>query len=498
MVCNIRAFTLVIIAALYVSFSARAGNYVPVVMDPPAVEREFRGAWVATVGNIDWPSKPGLTVKQQQDEFLAILDRAVKLHLNAIVFQVRPACDAMYSSKLEPWSGYLSGTMGAAPQPFYDPLEFAVTEAHRRGLELHAWFNPFRAALLPAKMPMSSNHISHTHPDWVRKYGTMLWLDPGEKKVQDYSLRVVMDVVRRYDIDGVHFDDYFYPYKEQDAQHRDLEFPDEASWKKYGAGGKLSHEDWRRENVNTFVRHVYESIKETKPWVKFGIAPFGIWQPGYPAQIKGFNAYNVLYGDSRKWLTNGWVDYLAPQLYWAIAPPDQSFPVLLKWWEEQNPKHRNIWPGLDSERVGGKWAAFEIINQIKTTRELSGSSAGSIHWADHTLMSNRGNLATELENGPYSAPALIPSSPWLEKKAPGKPKLMVDGHDQVNWQPAAFDKISAWVVQTKANGSWRTAILPGDARHQPLTDSPEIVAVTAIDRCGVASPAMVVKRSDAK
>jgi uncharacterized lipoprotein YddW (UPF0748 family) len=497
MTYNLRVLATALFATLLACAGARSGpNYVPVAVYPPAVQREFRAAWVATVGNIDWPSKPGLPVKQQQDEMLAILDRAAKLHLNAIIFQVRPACDALYSSKLEPWSAYLSGTMGAAPEPFYDPLEFAVTEAHRRGLELHAWFNPFRVALLSAKMPTSSNHIEHTHPDWVRKYGTMLWLDPGERKVQDYSLRVVMDVVRRYDIDGVHFDDYFYPYREQDAQHHDLEFPDAASWKKYGAGGKLSHEDWRRENVNTFVRRAYESIKGAKPWVKFGVAPFGIWQPGYPAQIKGFNAYAVLYGDSRKWLTNGWVDYFAPQLYWAIAPPDQSFPVLLKWWQEQNPKHRNLWPGLNSERVGGKWKASEIVEQIKITREYCDGAAGTIHWSERCLRQDHGGLATELLNGVYAEPALVPPSAWLENKFPGKPKLKIDDNGALNWQPAAFDKISAWVLQSKIGNSWETKILPGDARHESLNGQPEIVALTAIDRCGVASPSAAFQKSD--
>ncbi len=318
----------------------------------------------------------------------------------------------------------------------------------------------------------------------------------GEKKVQDYSLRVVLDVVRRYDIDAVHFDDYFYPYKEEDAHKQDLEFPDEATWQKYGAGGKLSHDDWRRENVNSFVRRTYEAIKAVKPWVKFGIAPFGIWQPGYPPQIKGFNSYNVLYCDSRKWLANGWMDYCSPQLYWGINPPEQSFPVLLKWWQEQNPKHRNLWPGLDSGRVGGKWNADEIVNQIKITREISDGTAGTIHWDYRCLMQDKGGLATALMNGVYAEPALVPSSPWLERKSPGKPKLKVDDDGgNATWQPAVFDKISTWVVQTRAEGHWHTSILPEDARHLDLSGAPEVVALTAIDRCGVASPAMVLQKS---
>ena len=484
-----------IAGALFQTAAHAATTYIPVAMEPPGVQREFRATWIATVANIDWPSKPGLPVKQQQDEMIQMLDRAVKLNLNAVVLQVRPACDAIYASKIEPWSYYVTGMMGQAPEPFYDPLTFAVTEAHKRGLELHAWFNPYRAGLLNVKSPVAPNHISQTHPKFVRTYGKYLWLDPGEKEVQDYSLRVVMDVVKRYDIDGVHFDDYFYPYKEQDAQKRDMDFPDWASWKKYGLGGKLSRNDWRRENVNSFVQRLYEAIKSTKPWVKFGIAPFGIWQPGYPQQIKGFNAYDVLYCDSQKWLEKGWLDYCSPQLYWAIDPPEQSFPVLLKWWQDHNPKHRNIWPGIDSERVGGKWQAQEIVNQIKITRGQADS--GVIHWSVKCLMQDRGGLATTLANGVYAEPALIPPSPWLERKFPGKPKLKVETSGKIDWKPAALEKVSLWVLQTRMDHHWHTQILPGDAREQILSGSPEVVALTAIDHCGVASPSIVLQRENA-
>ena len=300
----------------------------------------------------------------------------MQLNLNAIVLQVRPACDAIYASKIEPWSYYLTGAMGKAPEPFYDPLAFAVDEAHRRGLELHAWFNPYRVAMLSPAPAFSKNHITHTHPDWVQRYGSSLWLDPGEKAAAEYSLEVVMDVVRRYDIDGVQFDDYFYPYKEKDAQKRELEFPDGASWRKYGAGGGLSRDDWRRENVNSLVHQAYESIKAAKPWVKFGVAPFGIWEPGFPKQIRGKSAYTEIYADSRRWLTNGWVDYWSPQLYWPIDLPDQSFPVLLQWWTEQNPKHRNIWPGIYSEGVAGKTDVWTSCHQ-RSPRCCSAAQKGA-------------------------------------------------------------------------------------------------------------------------
>ena len=185
---------------------------------PPAPVREFRAAWIATVGNSSWPSKSGLTTAQQKAELIAILDRAVALKLNAVILQVRPASDALYASSIEPWSEYLTGVQGRAPSPYYDPLAFAITEAHQRGLELHAWFNPFRAHHFQATSPIANSHVSKTHPEWVRGYGKYLWLDPGEPAVRDYSLRVVMDVVKRYDVDGIHFDDYFYPYREKSSQ----------------------------------------------------------------------------------------------------------------------------------------------------------------------------------------------------------------------------------------------------------------------------------------
>ena len=489
---------------LLAALSAHAASgYVPAdIAPPPAPQREFRGAWIATVGNIDWPSKPGLPVQQQKAELLAMLDMAVNHNLNAVILQVRPACDAIYESRLEPWSGYLTGMMGKPPAPFYDPLEFAVEEAHKRGLELHAWFNPFRAGLLAAKWSFSPNHISRTHPKFVHKYGKYLWLEPGDKDVQNYCARVIMDVVNRYDIDGVHFDDYFYPYRETDAQGREMDFPDDAAWKRYQeSGGRLNRGDWRRENVNVFVHRIYESIKTAKPWVKFGISPFGIWQPGFPPQIKGFDAYNVLYCDSRKWLMDGWLDYCAPQLYWPIDSQGQSFPVLLKWWTEQNPKHRNIWPGIDSEKVGSSrkdnpaiLTKNEFINQIKLTREMCSGTAGVIHWDIKCLMQDRDGLATALRNGLYAEPALVPASPWLDWRFPDKPRLKVDAEGRIKWETAHLEKVSAWVLQTKDGDQWTTRIFPGRARSATMTIWPQAISIREIDRCGVASGATVIMR----
>lgn len=460
---------------------------------PPPPAREFRGAWVATVSNIDWPSAPGLSTAAQKAELLAILDQAVNLKLNAIIFQVRPSCDALYASSLEPWSEYLTGQMGKAPNSFYDPLALAIEEAHHRGLELHAWFNPFRARHPSAKAPIVANHVSKTHPQWVKTYGKQLWLDPAEKAAQEHSRAVILDVVNRYDVDGVHLDDYFYPYPEKLADGRWLDFPDDAQWKRYGAaGGKLDRYDWRRENVNRFIQNLHRAIKTTKPWVKFGISPFGIWRPGNPPQVKGLDAFEQLYADSRKWLMNGWVDYFAPQLYWTIESPGQSYPILLKWWMQQNAQQRHLWPGHNSAKVLGKtWPAREIVEQIRLAR--SQSTGGHIHWNMKSLMPGS-PLGPALVQGPYAEPALVPATPWLDSQPPGKPKLefssaTTSGRAQVSWESTGPEKVWQWVVQIRSAGRWETRIVP--AHHQSETvsvkgaaNSPPQIAISAVDRCG--------------
>jgi uncharacterized lipoprotein YddW (UPF0748 family) len=460
----------------------------------PDVEREFRGLWVATVDNVDWPSRPNLTTREQQAELTVILDRAVRLRMNVVILQVRPCCDALYDSKIEPWSEYLTGQMGSAPKPYYDPLAFAVEEAHKLGLELHAWFNPYRARIRDSKSPVSRNHVTITHPGLVRTYGKYLWLDPTQPATREYSLSVIMDVVRRYDIDGVHFDDYFYPYKETASPKSkvEMDFPDDVSWGHYQkTGGKMSRNDWRRENVTLFVRAVYEAIKREKPWVKFGIAPFGIWQPKHPEGIAGLNSYDVLYSDSRRWLADGWVDYLAPQLYWPIAQKAQSFPALLNWWEEQNIQHRLLCPGI---KVDG-WKgidndARELTNEILTTRRQSGA-AGDILWHSKPLLANHGGVADALRKGVYGEPALVPACPWLEKESPARPVLTFreSGREsKLIWKETS-GPVWQWVVRRKEGNHWTTEILPGGQTKEIVTETtrgapPEIIAVSAVSRCG--------------
>lgn len=458
--------------------------------------------WIATVDNIDWPSRPGLSTWEQQAELIALLNRAVALRMNAVIFQVRPAADAMYQSPLEPWSEYLTGQMGRPPEPYYDPLAFAVAEAHKRGLQLHAWFNPYRARHPSARSPIAATHVSRTRPALVRTYGRHLWLDPGDPAVRDYSLSVIMDVVRRYDIDGVHLDDYFYPYLERNERGNNIPFPDDASYARYrSGGGQLSRADWRRQNVDLFVEAMYNSVKAAKPWVSVGISPFGIWRSGSPPEVQGLDAYTELFADSRKWLANGWLDYLSPQLYWPIDAPQQSYPVLLRWWVAQNAKGRNIWPGIITSRVadGGpkSWRAQEILDQIALTRAQPGAS-GNIQFSAKALMQDRDSIATKLATGLYASPAMIPASPWLSRAVPPTPFTAL----RVN--PATGASVAElragvggitpwlWIVRARFGDSWTTDVLPGWQESHALTGSglmppPDLVSVVAVDRFGTES-----------
>lgn len=476
---------------------AAAQTYQPANVVPPQPAREFRGAWIATVGNMDWPSAPGLSVAQQKAELISLLDLAVRLKLNAVIFQARPACDAFYASSLEPWSEYLTGTQGRAPEPYYDPLAFAIEEAHRRGLELHAWLNPFRARA-SAISSAAPNSVLRTHPDWVRHYGDGEWLDPGLPEVREYALRVIMDVVRRYDVDGVQFDDYYYPYPATSKKDKNVKmpFPDDASWSMYGERSGLSREDWRRQNINEFIKSVYQNIKAAKPWVKFGIAPFGIWQPGYPAQIKGFNAYVTLCCDSRLWLINGWLDYISPQLYWPINSRAQSFPVLLDWWERQNVRGRNLWPGLAAYRAGEGFPATEIARQIQAIRGQPGAS-GEIFFDLRSFQKNPALAAAVA--GEYTQTALVPASPWLSATRPGRPELA--GREtwsgwSFHWTNYGGAPVAKWVLQFCGRDQvWRTVILPAYQTMQGFSFAPDTVSVRAMDRVGNLGPPAALKKS---
>lgn len=467
---------------------------------PPPVEREFRAAWVATVDNIDWPSQRGSSTQQQKTEMLAILDKAVSLNLNAIILQIRPACDALYPSTLEPWSEYLTGQQGKPPDPFYDPLQFAVEEAHKRGIELHAWFNPYRAKHPSSKYPLSSTHISRTQPELVKTYGKLLWLDPGEPKVQAHSLAVILDVVKRYDLDGVHVDDYFYPYKEKGSDGKILDFPDDPSWQKYRqAGGTLKRDDWRRNNVDTFIEKMYRAVKKEKAWVKVGISPFGIYRPGFPAQIKGFDQYTELYADARKWLWNGWLDYWTPQLYWHIEQRAQSFPVLLKWWVDQNKYNRHIWAGLYTSRTedgsSKPYSLNEIPYQIRIARGMEGAD-GHAHFSMKWLMQNRAGLADKLRKELYTQPALVPASPWLGATAPGLAIVTTEatqGAKEIHFALPNGAAAWQWIVRIRVGLDWQTRILPGTVSTLAVPKETGWVQVSAVSRTGVEAQATLTK-----
>jgi uncharacterized lipoprotein YddW (UPF0748 family) len=409
----------------------------------------------------------------------------VALKLNAIVLQVRPACDALYDSRIEPWSPYLTGTMGKAPEPRYDPLEFACTEAHARGLELHAWFNPFRA-LTTLNASTSSGHVTRTHPEWVRTFGKQLWLDPGEPAARQYSLDVIIDVVRRYDVDGVHIDDYFYPYPLPSKQS----FPDDASYGRYREkGGRLERDDWRRDNINQLVQQIYERVKATKRWVKFGISPFGVWRPRVPESIgPGLDSYGEIYADSRKWLQEGWCDYFTPQLYWSIQPAKQSFPVLLKWWSAQNVKSRHVWAGIATERIGPARPPQEIVNQIALTRGLA-SSRGHVHWNMKALMRNKAGIGDLLIQNSNREFALVPPSSWLGGATPGKPIIVRDG-TRLSWSVSGNAQPAWWLAQARVGDTWTARLVPGTQLSGQLPAA-DAVAMRAIDRTGMISEATV-------
>jgi uncharacterized lipoprotein YddW (UPF0748 family) len=455
----------------------------------------MRGLWVATVRNIDWPSKDTLAADRQRAELIDILDRAAASGFNAIVFQVRPAADAVYQSSLEPWAALLTGRQGT--DPGYDPLAFAVEQAHARGLELHAWINPFRAGNAKDSAALAPSHLFNARRDLVRVYGTQLWLDPGDTAVQEHGMRVVTDIVRRYDVDGIHADDYFYPYPEKDSSGRAIDFPDSATYAR--SGSTLARDDWRRDNIDRFVERLYREAHQIRPAIKVGLSPFGIWRPGNPPSIAGFDAYASIYADSRKWLRSGWVDYLTPQLYWAISSPQQSFPALLDWWLGENVMGRNVWPGLATYRVNnGTPAAFgrdEIADQIKLIRARPSTHGPGHIMFNTTTTLKRNNGAVLATIVPlYPERALVPASPWLDSVPPPAPTIVVTGRN-LQITPAAGETPRWWLVRVRTSGhwwrrgGWTSRTVFANTTAIALDDDPERVLVSAVDAAGNVSAA---------
>ena len=468
----------------------------PTPFTVPAIPREFRGMWIATVANIDWPSRSGLTIAQQQAELVTLFDVARQTGLNAVILHVRAAGDALYPSTLEPWSRSFTGTQGG--DPGWDPLAFAVREARSRGLELHAWFNPFRAGNLSDTLRLAPSHFGVRRPDVMRRSCSQLWFDPGESAAQDQAIAVVKDVLARYDVDAVHLDDYFYPYPSGTCTA--ASFPDSVPYARYrSGGGTLGRDDWRRDNINRFVERLYREVRVASTQVRVGISPFGIWRPGNPPGITGLDSYASIYADSRLWLQRGWVDYFAPQLYWSTTSTGQNYGNLLSWWTQQNTMGRHLWPGLASYRINdgstAPYAPTEIGAQVDAMRVQSrtaGGPSGVILYNASSVRTDRGGFASALRSGQFATLALPPATVWLDGTAPPAPTISVTAGTTartVTITPSGTDAWW-WLVRSRVGGStWQSTLVPASARTvdvAPLTV--DGIVVTAVDRAGNVSP----------
>jgi uncharacterized lipoprotein YddW (UPF0748 family) len=405
------------------------------IRNPQSPKREFRGAWVATVANIDFPSVKGLSKERFMAEWTETVNLLQEAGFNAVLAQVRPAGDAFYLSKISPWSTYLSGKQGKALAMDFDPMEYMIEEAHKRNIEFHAWMNPYRASMDTNTVTLSDMHPYKHHPEWFMRYGGKLYFNPAVPEARNYITEVITEIVMDYDVDGIHFDDYFYPYPAQGEL-----LPDAADFAKYGLGF-ASIEDWRRHNVDMFIGQVSGMIRLNAPEVKFGVSPFGVWRNVSKdpklgsASRAGINTYDDLYADVRGWLQKGWLDYVAPQLYWHIGFPVADYEVLLKWWED-NSFGRNVYAGHAAYKVGVNqepaWNnGLEIPKQVRLNRTLAGID-GSIFYNFTSLRKNPFGLTDSLRNNYYKLQALMPELahmklPQTEAPSVAKPRLIKKG-----------------------------------------------------------------------
>jgi uncharacterized lipoprotein YddW (UPF0748 family) len=419
--------------------------------------REMRGLYVATVYNIDWPSMNSLSASAQQAEIVALLDIAEEAGINAVFVQIRPEGDALYRSEIEPWSDCLTGTQGT--DPGYDPLAVWISEAHARGIEVHGWMNPYRAKAGSESMSgLASGHMALAFPQYAYGYGGDVWMDPGAAVVRGRVVEVVEDVVTRYDIDGIHFDDYFYPYPD------DGDFPDDTTWGAYTAsGGTLARDDWRRQNTADLVRDVSQAIAALDPTVRFGIAPFGIWRPGYPAGISGFDPWAGLYADPLDWVSNGWLDYVAPQLYWETTNSGQEYGLLAPWWDEQLPDGTWLFPANALYQLGSAstWTLDEYADQIAICRDTSMTHTRGNLWYNATpFIDGWSGVHDAFSSRYYPTPALPPVVNAVAGEREPPLSVTVSG-DRVTWEPA--DGRRAVTVYTDDGGAWSLqAIVPAD------------------------------------
>ncbi|MEO6288603.1 MAG: family 10 glycosylhydrolase [Ginsengibacter sp.] len=388
---------------------------------------EFRGVWIATVDNIDFPSTKFLSSYGQQAEFVSILDMHKRNGMNAVVVQIRPASDAFYPSQYEPWSEWLTGTQGKPPSPYYDPLEFMITETHKRGMEFHAWMNPYRAVFNISKSSIAPTHVTRLHPEWFLDYGGKRYFDPGNKGAQQFVTNIVRDVVRRYNIDAIHFDDYFYPYRIAGK-----EFGDTQSFKKYGNG--MDRETWRRSNVDSIIVMLSRAIKQENKYCKFGISPFGVWRnidkdPEGSNTKAGQTNYDDLYADILLWLKNKWIDYVVPQLYWEFGHKVVGYEVLVDWWAKhaygrQMYIGQGIYRALEAKSYAWK-NKNELPNQVKRLREYS-QIQGSIFFSSASFARNPNGWSDSLRNNYYKYPAIVPPMAWIDSAKPFRPVLLFD------------------------------------------------------------------------
>ena len=378
---------------------------------------EFRAVWIATVDNTDWPPKGMVDVDSQKAEFIRQLDMHKKNGMNAIIMQVRPAADAFYPSQYEPWSQWLTGTQGKPPSPYYDPLQFMIEETHKRGMEFHAWCNPYRADFKIGESSISPSHITRLHPEWFKTYGDKKYFDPSNKEAQKFVIKVICDIVSRYDVDAIHMDDYFYPYRIAGK-----EFPDEDAYKR--SGTKLNKDDWRRSNVDSIIKALSIAIKKEKPWVKFGISPFSVWRnndkdpDGSDSKASQTN-YDDLYANIVLWLKKGWIDYVAPQLYLEIGNSRIAYEKMLDWWSKHT-YGRHLFIGHGVYRVTSNaptaWKnPNELPNEIKLLRKYP-NVQGSIYFSSKSFNNNPNGWNDSLQNNYYREPALVPPMDWLPKK----------------------------------------------------------------------------------
>lgn len=428
-------------------------------------KREFRGAWIHTVFQEQFRRN---STEQNKQYLVRQLDSLQNMGINAVIFQVRPQSDAFYDSKIEPWSRFLTAD-GKAPQPYWDPLAFMTEECHRRGMELHAWLNPYRVTS-SARQTLPAGHIYHRHPERFINYGGKMYFDPGIPENREYIASIVEDIVSRYDIDAIHFDDYFYPYPVAGK-----EFPDDKSFARYGKG--MKRDDWRRHNVDLLIEDLGKRIKNIKPWVRFGISPFGIWRNKKSdprgSDTSGLENYDALYADVILWEKEGWIDYLLPQLYWELDHKSASYRTLIDWWNRNSGQNRHLYIGQDVERSVKK---DELSIKTELARN-AGNVSGQCWWPSARLTSDYGGAATKLSQDIQAVPALVPVSTWLS-----------DGMlpDEVEGLSIAKDKTISWnkpEPKGKISDPVRFVVYRFDTIEDIDIDSPEaIVSLTGENR----------------